>query len=259
MTEKILIVDDDKEFRAELKECLGGYEIYEAANGGEALDLLGRAHEIDLVILDIKMPGPSGLDILSEIKKRDPEMGIMMLTGYSTKDTAIEALKSKADDYMEKPPDPEELRHIIEKILEKKRGAGDLGQAGLGDKIEKTRRFVARNCFKKTGLEEAARAVCLSPKYLSRVFRERTGENFVTYRIKVKMEKAKELLCSGGTNISQIAYRLGYENPESFIRQFKKLTKSTPSQYRKRRKRLSVKCRKSVNSDQPRSNRRGPF
>lgn len=241
MNEKILIVDDDTEFRAELKDCLGGYEIYEAANGREALDLLARAHNIDLVILDIKMPGQNGLDSLKEIKKKDPKISTIILTGYSTKDTAIEALKNKADDYIEKPPDPEELRNAIEKILGSKRGSEDIETSGIRGKIEKTKRFVQLNCFKKTGLIETAHAVCLSPKYLSRVFREQTGENFVDYRIKVKMEKAKELLCAGGANVSQIAYKLGYENPESFIRQFKKLTHSTPLAYRKGRKKAPVR------------------
>lgn len=239
MVEKILIVDDDKEFRAELGECLAGYEIHEAANGREAIGFLDRANDIDLIILDIKMPGPSGLDVLNEIKRKDPDLGVIILTGYSTKDTAIEALRNQADDYIEKPPDPEELTKIIERILEKKRGGEDAGGISIQSvegKIEKVKRFVERNCFKKTGLEEAARAVCLSPKYLSRVFRERTGENFVNYRIRIKIEKAKELLSAGEANVSQIAYRLGYENPESFIRQFKKLTKFTPLKYRKAKK-----------------------
>ena len=232
MPETILIVDDDKEFREEFKEFLAGYEVKEASDGREALELLRKAHNIDLVILDVNMPHISGIDVLTEIKKTDPDLGTIILTGYSDKDTAIDALKGHADDYIEKPVDPEKLKAIIERILEKKHAGSDIDIVSMKGKIEKVKRFVERNCFKKTGLEDAARVVCLSPKYLSRIFKECAGESYIAYRLKIKIEKAKEILRQGGFNISQIAYKLGYENPESFIRQFKKLTGKTPTKFR---------------------------
>jgi YesN/AraC family two-component response regulator len=232
MPETILLVDDDKEFREEFREFLSGYQIREAANGREALDILHKAHDIDLMILDVNMPQLGGIEVLKEIKRTDPNVGIIILTGYSDKDTAIEALKGHADDYLEKPVDPEKMRTLIEKHLEKKHAGSDIDTSNTQGKIEKVKRFLERNCFKKAGLTEAARAVCLSPKYLSRIFKEETGESYVGYRLKIKIEKAKELLTQGGGNVSQIAYKLGYENPESLIRQFKKFTHKTPAKFR---------------------------
>ena len=234
MAETLLLVDDDQELRDELKELFSGYQVLEASNGREALELLRKANEIDLVILDVNMPQLGGIEVLKEIKKTDPNVGIIILTGYSDKDTAIEALKGHADDYLEKPVDPEKMRRLIEKLLEKRHIGSDIDTTNTRGKIEKVKRFLERNCFKKANLTEAAKAVCLSPKYLSRIFKETTGESYVGYRLKIKIEKAKELLAQDGGNVSQIAYKLGYENPESLIRQFKKFTSKTPAAYRRK-------------------------
>lgn len=246
MAEKILLVDDDEEFRSEFKDFLEGYDIIEASDGREALKILGRANEINLVILDVMMPGLSGTDVLREIKRIDPNLGIIILTGQSSKDVAIEALKGHADDYIEKPLNPEKVREIIDKVLLKSLGECDITATDVNGKIEIIKRFVEKNCFKKIGLEDAANVVCLSPKYLSRIFKENTGVNFSEYRLKIKVEEAKKLLNRSGYNINQISEKLGYENAESFIRQFKNHTGYTPSHFRK--KELLKKRAKRVKS-----------
>ena len=233
----ILIVDDDGEFREEFRELLFEYNVLEASNGRDATEILRRANDVNVVVLDVNMPGPSGIDILKSIKKSDPGIGVIILTGHSTKDVAIDALKGQADDYIEKPMHPAKIKEVIEKILERKAGTGEIDALDVRGKVEKAKWFVKRNCLKKTTLRETARSVCLSGKYLSRVFKEQTGENYKDYKLKIKFSKAKELLRAGGCNIDQIAEKLGYENTESFIRQFKKLTSCTPSVYRKKNRR----------------------
>lgn len=232
----ILIVDDDKEFREEFIDYFNEYEIFEAGNGKDALDILKKPNEIDLVILDVKMPGMNGFEVLSKIKTLDPEIGIIISTGYSSKDAVIEALRGQADNYIEKPLDIDKTREIIDQILDTKKGFSDDGAADTKAKIDKVKYYVEKNCYKKVKLEDAASAVCLSPKYLSRIFKEHTGKGFNDYKLKVKMDKAKELLCQTGYNINQISDKLGYENTESFIRQFKKLAKATPTKYRRKNK-----------------------
>lgn len=233
MADKILIVDDDEDLRGELASFLDGYSVVQARNGEEALKILKRANEIGLVILDVMMPGINGLDVLAEIKKDNPSLKTVILTGHSSKDVAIEALKNRADDYIEKPLFADKIKEVVEKFLE--RGAADaLHPPDLKDKIEKVKRFVERNCYKKTSLEDAAGSVFLSPKYLSRVFKERVGTGFNEYKLKIKIAGSKELLSRTGLNINQISDKLGYENTESFIRQFKKFTKLTPTGFRKK-------------------------
>ncbi len=102
MPYNVLLVDDDKMFREELREALEDYRVVEAANGKEALEILKKPNEIDIVMLDVMMPGLPGTEVLKEIKKISPSLSVVMLTGYSSKDVAIEALKGRADDYIEK-------------------------------------------------------------------------------------------------------------------------------------------------------------
>ena len=232
----ILIVDDDPEFREEFRDCFNEYEVLEAGNGKEALETLKKPNEIDVVILDVKMPGMNGFEVLSKIKTLDPGLGIVISTGYSSKDAVIEALRGQADNYIEKPLDIDKTREIIDQILDNRKGFSDDASADIKSKIDKVKYFVEKNCYKKVRLEDAAASVCLSPKYLSRVFKENTGTGFSDYKLAVKMAKAKELLQQTGYNVNQISDKLGYENTESFIRQFKKLAKSTPTKYRHKKK-----------------------
>lgn len=232
MADKVLIVDDDEDLRGELRDLLEGYETIEASSGEEALKLLGKAHEVGLVILDVMMPGINGLDALTEIKKKDPSLRIIILTGHSSKDVAIEALKNRADDYLEKPLDVNKIKLAVEKMIGEARGENDIGSLDLKGKVERVKKFIERNCCKKTGLNEAASAVCLSPKYLSRVFKQYCRTGFNGYKLKIKMQKAAELLNKSSLNINQISDKLGYENVESFIRQFKKFSRLTPSAFR---------------------------
>lgn len=234
MADKILIADDDEALRSELRECLEGYETIEAHDGEGALKLLSRANEIGLVILDVKMPGVDGLDVLTEIKKKDPDLKIIILTGHSSKDVAIEALKGRADDYLEKPVDIDNLKEAVERLLESKRGEDTVNSQGLKGKIEKVKRFMEKNWYKKITLKEAASAVYLSPKYLSRIFKGYSRGGFNDYKLSLKVNKAKDLLKKSGYNINQISEKIGYENAESFIRQFRKLTGCTPTEYRKK-------------------------
>jgi len=245
MADKILIVDDDADLRSELRSVLEEYEVIEAPDGQSALNILKRANEIGLVILDVMMPGINGLDVLTEIKKTSPNLKTVILTGHSSKDIAIEALKSRADDYIEKPLFVDRIKETVEKFLEKGVGPGSL-PLDLKGKIEKIKRFIERNCYKKTTLEEAARSIYLSPKYLSRIFKEQAGMGFSEYKLRIKIARAKEFLAKTALNVNQVSDKLAYENTESFIRQFKKFTKLTPTAYRRQalKKKTRAKARR---------------
>ncbi len=243
MRASVLIVDDDADFREELRDFLEGYDTVEASSGLEALKLLERANDIGLIILDVMMPGVTGTEILGRIKKIDPSLKIIILTGHSSKDIAIEALKGHADDYIEKPIDINKIKEVIDRLLSGRAGESINDAVDTRGKILKIKQFIEENCYKKINLKDAAEFICLSPKYISRVFRSITGTGFSEYKLKVKIGKAKELLAKSGYNVNQISDKLGYENTESFIRQFKKFSGCTPTGYRK--KILKKKRRKS--------------
>lgn len=112
MIKKILFVDDDESILDAAKTALEvyGYEVETASSGFECLEKL---EGIDLVFLDIKMPKMSGIETLKEIKKRKPSLPVIMITAYATVDTAIEAMKLGASDYIRKPFNMEELEKSI--------------------------------------------------------------------------------------------------------------------------------------------------
>lgn len=245
MAYSLLLVDDDADFREEFCDCFGDYEIIQAVDGEAAISMLKKPNTIDLVLLDVMMPGLKGTEVLAEMKKLKPEIKIAMLTGSDSKDVAIEALKNRADEFIEKPIDVEETREIIVKLIGEKDAEGIADTGNIKAKIEKVKKFIERNYDKKVSLNDAAAHAGLSPKYLSRVFEEITGQGFSSYKSGIKIRKARELL-KQGYNVNQISDKLAYQNAESFIRAFKKATGATPAAFRnkKQAKKKSGKKRK---------------
>ena len=102
---KILVVDDEENIRKSLKMILEyeGYQFLEACSGEEAISLIEETMDLDLVLLDIKLPGKDGLEVLSEVKKRPYSPEILMISGQGTIQTAVEATKLGAFEFLEKP------------------------------------------------------------------------------------------------------------------------------------------------------------
>ncbi|HOX54044.1 MAG: response regulator [Candidatus Omnitrophica bacterium] len=114
---KILICDDELGIRESLKLILEkDYEIIEATNGKDCLENL-KNNPVDLILMDIKMPKASGLDILKEIKSINPAIKVIMITGYKSVETATEAIRAGASDYIVKPFSSKDVLEAIRKIL----------------------------------------------------------------------------------------------------------------------------------------------
>jgi two-component system, response regulator YesN len=229
----LLLVDDDRDFRQEFRDHFDEYVVLEAASGEAALQLLRKPNEVDLVLLDVRLPGQRGTQVLQTIRRMDPNLGIIILTGYSSKDVAVEALQGHADDYLEKPLRLDRVKATIERVLASHGTDPPLETSDPAAKVEKAKRFAERNWNLKISLHDAAEAVHLSPKYLSRLFKQMAGTGFSAYRLRIKLRKARELM-EKGQNVSQVALSLGYENSESFIRIFKKYEGTTPRRARAR-------------------------
>ena len=122
MREKILIVDDEHSFRVTTRAILEeeGYEVTTAEDGLAALDIL-KKQIFDVILADLKMPGKDGIEVIEEAKKVDPYTIGIVITGYPSLDTAIEAIGKGCYDYMPKPYQVEDLKRIIERGLEKSR------------------------------------------------------------------------------------------------------------------------------------------
>ena len=113
---KVLIIDDEKSFTEELREFLNkiGYHCLEAHNGEEGFRIL-KEKQVDLLILDIMLPGMNGLDILKEIKVRYPGIEVIIISGHGNMDTVISAMRLGAMDYLRKPFRHTDIQVAIER------------------------------------------------------------------------------------------------------------------------------------------------
>jgi DNA-binding NtrC family response regulator len=118
---RILVVDDEAVIREGMRRILDGgeFEVETFANGYLAIEKL-QEEAFDLLITDLKMPGMGGMEVLKSIKILQPEMPVIIITGYSSVDTAIEAMKNGAFDYIAKPFTPDEINEKVRKALEQK-------------------------------------------------------------------------------------------------------------------------------------------
>jgi DNA-binding NtrC family response regulator len=114
MTEKVLLVDDEEEFVETLAERMRnrGMEVSTTNSGADALELVDD-ETFDVVVLDLKMPGIDGLEALKRIKKRRPDIQVVLLTGHATVEQGVEAIKEGALEFLEKPIDLTSLTDTI--------------------------------------------------------------------------------------------------------------------------------------------------
>jgi len=117
----ILVIDDEETMRDSCRQTLSrdGSRVTVAEDGTKGLAMLGL-ESFDLVILDLRMPGLSGMEVLKKIKQDDPETMVIVITGYATVESAVEAMKSGAYDFIPKPFMPDGLRAIVKRALDRR-------------------------------------------------------------------------------------------------------------------------------------------
>ena len=142
MKVRVLLVDDEEQFVETLAMRLEArdFAVATAFNGDQALDYV-KGKDVDVVVLDVLMPGLSGIDTLRELKKIRPLTEVVMLTGHATVETAIEGMKLGAFDYLMKPTEIDELVGKINKAQGRKAEHEERIQKATIDKIAQTRGF----------------------------------------------------------------------------------------------------------------------
>ncbi len=140
MTERLLVVDDEQSMREWLTIALSqdGFEVESAASGEDGLKVLERT-PLDLALVDLRMPGLDGLETLRRIKQVDESVSVVIMTAYATAETAVQALKEGAYDYIIKPFKVDELRHLVQKALEERRLRGE--NLRLRDEVQRRYHF----------------------------------------------------------------------------------------------------------------------
>jgi signal transduction histidine kinase len=140
--EAIVVIDDDYAMRLSCRKILAkvGFQVETFEDGAQGVESIARLKP-GLVVVDLKMPGMSGMEVIARVHALDPEIIVVVITGYATIDTAVEAMKSGAYDFLPKPFSPEELRLIVNRGLERRRLILDGRQLEMEKALMK-RRFV---------------------------------------------------------------------------------------------------------------------
>ncbi len=145
--EMILVVDDDPYIQEALGDRLEslGYRVARASDGKQALELIDH-QDPQMVFLDIEMPGMKGLDVLREIRTREKDFPVVMITAYGSIDLAVEAMKEGAYDFVPKPFKPSHIALVVEKAMERQRLRRE--KAVLSEEVDKRYRLVSGNSAK---------------------------------------------------------------------------------------------------------------
>ncbi len=146
----LLIVDDEASIRSILRQLFEyeGHEVMEAGSGREALEAVDASRP-DAIFLDVKMPGMDGLEVLDELRRRDSELQVVMISGHGTIDTAVEATRRGAFDFLQKPLDTDRLLVTLRNVLDRK---------GLSESVQQLRNEMEAG-FEIVGESHAIRQV----------------------------------------------------------------------------------------------------
>ena len=259
---RLLIADDEKLEREALAEMVARRFEHEvvlelAENGRKAADtaVLWGA---DLILMDIEMPGMSGLDAARAVLAQRPGCRVIFVTAYSLFQYAHEAVHLGACDYLLKPVDPDELEASIrramrqveaERKLEELATAKalpepqDAGAAPAEDTADEdspaamvmaqVRRYLEDNYMFDLSLDSVGEILHISPAYLSAQFKKYQKMNFLDCLTELRINAAKKLLADPLRSTAEVASMVGYDDSSYFARAFKKRTGMTPTQYRR--------------------------
>jgi len=242
---RLAIVEDDYFIRTGLASHLPwadlGFEVAGAfEDGRQALDFV-MANPVDVVLSDIKMPGMSGLELARELHDQRPVTYVAFLSAFEEFRYAQQAIEYGVRRYIVKSAKYDDLVEVFRGIKAEldrgRRGEPATALAGvrIGDsgdrRIERLRAFIRDHC-REVSLRRAADELRMSPVYLSRFFKEKTGMLFIDYVTGVRMQKAADLIRTTDHKLYEVSEMVGYTNPKNFSRAFRHHFGVSPQEYR---------------------------
>ncbi len=250
---RLTIIEDDYFIRTGLASHIPwadiGFEVVGAfEDGQQALDFLAE-HPADVVLSDIRMPILSGLEVARELHQRSPGTYVALLSAFEDFHYAQQAIEFGVRKYIVKSAKYDDLIEIFGAIkAELDRAASPTARrdgppasqaastairiAGSGDRrIDRLIAFIREHCREVT-LRRAADELRMSPVYLSRLFKEKTGVLFIDFVTDVRMQKAAELIRQSDYKLYEVSEMVGYSNPKNFSRAFRRHFGVSPQEYR---------------------------
>lgn len=236
---RVLLVDDEIIIRRGFRQ-LFDWEAHDCEVVGEAADGMEALSQIDslnpdIVIMDINIPIMNGLKVIQLSRMKHPETAFIIVSGYDDFAYCREALRLQITDYILKPVDYEEFGACIDnlKIALFQQKSAEEAEGGEERIINKIVRFVQNHLAEEISLSVLAEEFHFSTQYVSQLFKNEIGVNFLTYLTNIRMEKAKKLLLGTDLPIADVSEQSGYGDYRVFTKVFKKSEGVTPSQYRR--------------------------
>jgi two-component system, response regulator YesN len=245
---EVVLVDDDVIVIEFLMKVIPwheyGYQVVASfQDSNEALTFL-RGNPYDVLITDIGMPKLNGIELIEQLKNSNINSYNIILSCHDEFTFAQQAIKLEAYDYILK--ESMEESNIIA-LLERLKNKLDqehytnhqhvkvtklLERTYKNDDVLKAQKYVQTHLGEKISLTEVATHLHLNSSYFSRMYKKETGEGFVEYVTRVKMEKAIELLDQSIKSVEVIAYELGFESKSYFLKTFKRFYGLSPKSYK---------------------------
>lgn len=238
---RVLLVDDEIMIREGFKrlfdwEAHGCEVVGEAADGMQALTQIDTLTP-DIVIMDINIPIMNGLKVIEISRIKHPKTAFVIVSGYDDFDYCRKALKLHIADYILKPVDYDEFGVCIDNLkismYERRINTNEQPTEQEGRIITSITRYLQDNLQQDLSLAALSDEFHLNPQYISQLFKNEIGVNFLTYLTNIRIEHAKKLLLSTSLSVADIAQRSGYGDYRVFTKVFKKSEGITPSQYRR--------------------------
>ena len=244
---KVIVADDEKLIR----EGIAGVfretrrmEVFTARNGEEALRIFSEV-AVDGMILDIKMPWKDGLEVLETVSRSGAAAPVVIvLSGYDDFSFAQRAIPYGIAEYVLKPLSPQKAGELAERLIRlMERGkaerahapsvAAPPGAAGPGSPLsDQVARYVEAHLAEEISSEILSTVFRYSPNYLGQVFKKQKGVSISEFLTACRVQEAKRLLLEEQMTVSEVAYRVGFNDNHYFCTVFKRLTGLTPKEFR---------------------------
>lgn len=249
---KLLVADDEYEIRNGLCKFfpwneLGFEVVNQAENGKKAIEFV-QSNPVDVILCDIIMPVMTGLEVVKTLYTSKSNVKVVFLSGYKDFEYAQKALEYSAIGYILKSTGYNELIRVFSKI---KNDLDELNKAScqttssnirtenemnFNEKIITIIKKYVEEHLKDVTLEDLTKQVHMNPDYISKFFKQKTGQNFSDYLIEVRMKKAAQLLDDVRYKTYEISDMVGYSNSFNFTRTFKNYFGMNPREYRNTKK-----------------------
>ncbi len=234
---RVIAADDELYIREVLQKLVPWQKLncelcFVAQNGEELLEKMEEC-PADIVLTDIKMPVMDGLQLAKQLYETYPETQIIILSAYEDFSYAKTAIKYSVCEYVLKISILEDLQQAVEKAIHNlEKQILDCKAEENPSLIHQMEQFVEEHLYTNFTLDDMAEALHANRSYLSRLYKNKKGNNLFAYVMQKRIEKSKQLILQNHFKIYEIAEQVGFEDTAYFSKVFKKFTGCSPREYK---------------------------